>query len=105
MAPAGLEAGVLVSLEVEALPVRRAGVVPRVVVGMVAACSMLGLLAWSCFGGPPEGAPAASSLSTPALAYDAAYITPPIVPFKLPFKLPLPTMRRSAVSVMQDVEP
>merc|ERR1719443_2467301 len=85
-----MEAGVLsVSREVEGLPSRRAEKVPRVVVGVVAACSMLGLLAWSCSGSASEGA----LLPTPTVAYVPAGM--------VPFRQPLPAMQRPAVPVMQ----
>jgi len=68
MAPADLEAGVLLSCEPkpeeEASPTRRSGAVLRVLIGAGVACSMLGLLAWSYSDGTPD-----SKDPTQALAY------------------------------------
>ena len=74
MASAGLEAGVVVSRDVEALPARGAGAMPRVVVGVIAACSMLGLVAWSC--GALESGAAAPLRPTPLLAFVPAGMVP-----------------------------
>merc|ERR1719281_1243544 len=55
---------------------------PRVVVGVIAICSMLGLVAWSYSGGVQEVAFAAIPLPAPALAYVPAGM--------VPFKQPMP---------------
>jgi len=86
MASAGLEAGVVVSYDAKALPAQRARAVPRVVVGVLAACWMLGLAAWTW--SAPMGVPAA----TPALAYVPGGM--------VPVKQTLPAMRRPALPVM-----
>jgi len=69
MASAGLEAGVIVSREVEVMPARGAGAKRRVVVAVLVACSVLGLVAWSVSGDASAGVPAAPPLPAPALAY------------------------------------
>jgi len=95
MASAGLEAGVVMSREVEAVYERRARALPRVVLGVVAACSLVGMVAWS-YGAPQNGG-AAPLQPAPLLAF-----VPPAG--MVPFKQPMPAVR-PATPVMQVREP